>query len=137
MKRLRRRTYTVRPGDTLGGIAERFGADVEDLLRWNGIRDARRIRPGQEPASRAAPPQPTRRGETRPGSGLAPCASSSSCSRFDRVARRVVRASGSASMMIGSGISRNPTALTPVCIAMVAGALARKRVSASTSSTSP
>lgn len=46
--RQRRRTYTVRPGDTLGGIAERFGADVEDLLRWNGIRDARRIRPGQE-----------------------------------------------------------------------------------------
>jgi membrane-bound lytic murein transglycosylase D len=32
----------VRPGDTLTSIARRFGVRIEELARWNGIRDARR-----------------------------------------------------------------------------------------------
>lgn len=40
--------YTVRSGDTLDAIARRFGVQVADLMRDNGITDARRLRVGQE-----------------------------------------------------------------------------------------
>lgn len=39
--------YTVRSGDTLGRIAQRFGAGGEELARANGIEDPDRIFPGQ------------------------------------------------------------------------------------------
>ncbi len=38
--------YTVQPGDTLSGIAERFNVDLEALMRLNGITDPTRIYPG-------------------------------------------------------------------------------------------
>jgi len=41
------RRYTVRSGDTLSGIARRFGTTVAVLKRLNGISDASLIRPGQ------------------------------------------------------------------------------------------
>ena len=44
----RQRTHTIRTGDTLIGIAERYGVRVSDLLRWNGLDDAGRIYAGQE-----------------------------------------------------------------------------------------
>jgi membrane-bound lytic murein transglycosylase D len=34
----------VRAGDTLWGIARRFGVEVAELCRWNGIQDPRRFR---------------------------------------------------------------------------------------------
>jgi membrane-bound lytic murein transglycosylase D len=34
-------TYTVRPGDTLGSIARRFGASVASLQSWNSLRGTR------------------------------------------------------------------------------------------------
>ncbi len=40
--------YRVRPDDTLSRIANRFGLDVEDLLRWNGLSNNDPIYPGQE-----------------------------------------------------------------------------------------
>lgn len=40
--------YRVRPGDTLGVIAERFGLRLESLLRWNQLRGSDTIYPGQE-----------------------------------------------------------------------------------------
>ncbi|OIO98307.1 MAG: hypothetical protein AUK03_01475 [Anaerolineae bacterium CG2_30_64_16] len=40
-------TYRVMWGDTLSGIAARFGATVPDLARLNGIRDPDRIYAGQ------------------------------------------------------------------------------------------
>ncbi len=48
-KRLSRgkRRYTVKAGDTLGRIAKRFGVDLEDIRRANGIKGAA-IHPGQE-----------------------------------------------------------------------------------------
>lgn len=46
--RSRRRTYTIQRGDTLLGIADRFGVRVSDLMRWNGLDDAGQIYAGQE-----------------------------------------------------------------------------------------
>lgn len=39
-------TYVVRPGDTLSGIAARFGMTVARLVKLNGIADSNRITPG-------------------------------------------------------------------------------------------
>ena len=39
--------YTVVAGDTLGGIAKRFGVTVENLVAWNGITDPNSIAVGQ------------------------------------------------------------------------------------------
>ena len=41
------RSYTVRAGDTLSGIAARFGKTVQELMRINGIQNANRIYVGQ------------------------------------------------------------------------------------------
>ncbi len=40
-------TYTVRPGDTLGQIAQRFGSTVAALAQLNGIANPSAIYPGQ------------------------------------------------------------------------------------------
>jgi LysM repeat protein len=42
------RTYEVQPGDTLRGIAEKFGVDVTTILSSNGIEDPDTIKPGSE-----------------------------------------------------------------------------------------
>lgn len=41
------RSYTIAPGDTLGAIAARLGVGERALAAANGIRDPRRLRPGQ------------------------------------------------------------------------------------------
>ncbi|MEJ5211981.1 MAG: LysM peptidoglycan-binding domain-containing protein, partial [Burkholderiales bacterium] len=38
--------YTVRRGDTLYGIAQRFDVDVDDLRRWNKLGRSAHLRPG-------------------------------------------------------------------------------------------
>lgn len=40
-------TYRVRPRDTLGGIAVRFGKTLEDILLWNSLTADEPIHPGQ------------------------------------------------------------------------------------------
>lgn len=40
-------TYTVQSGDTLWGIAQRFGVTVQDLCNWNNISNPNLIYPGQ------------------------------------------------------------------------------------------
>lgn len=55
-------TYTVRSGDTLSGIASRYGTSWQELQRINGIADANRIFPGQViklPSKTGRPPQRT------------------------------------------------------------------------------
>lgn len=67
--------YTVRAGDTLGGIAASRGTTVDALLQANpGIRNRNLIHPGQSlamPGAAAAPPETTlytvRRGDTLGG----------------------------------------------------------------------
>ncbi len=39
--------YTVRKGDTLSAIADRFGVTVSQVMDWNGIDDPNAIQPGQ------------------------------------------------------------------------------------------
>lgn len=59
------RKYTVRPGETLSIIAERFGTTVERLQRFNNLKDTDVIQVGQElliPAAGSTPePTTTRR----------------------------------------------------------------------------
>jgi membrane-bound lytic murein transglycosylase D len=38
--------HVVRANETVGGIAKRYGITVADLVRWNGLDAAGRIRPG-------------------------------------------------------------------------------------------
>jgi membrane-bound lytic murein transglycosylase D len=40
-------TYTVRRGDTLSRISRMFQVTIKDLLAWNNIASAHRIKPGQ------------------------------------------------------------------------------------------
>jgi LysM repeat protein len=42
------KTYTVRSGDRLSGIAKRFGLSWQQLCEQNGLRDCNYIVPGQE-----------------------------------------------------------------------------------------
>ncbi len=42
----RRRTYTVRPGDTLSQVAEETGVSVEQLLELNDDLDPQSLNPG-------------------------------------------------------------------------------------------
>lgn len=44
----KQRTYTVKPGDTLSGIARAFGTTVEKLQKANAIADKDLIYPGQQ-----------------------------------------------------------------------------------------
>ena len=48
-KRMERATtiHRVKRGETLGGIARRYGVSVSQLMRWNGIKNAAHIREGQ------------------------------------------------------------------------------------------
>ena len=67
--------YRIRPGDTLGGIAERFGVRASDLRRWNKMRGSR-ITAGdtlivRQPVARSAatpaPAQAVRKGTAATG----------------------------------------------------------------------
>ena len=59
--------YTVRDGDTLSGIASRFGVSAEALARANGIGDANRVVIGRILAVPAAAAAATATGTAPPG----------------------------------------------------------------------
>ena len=40
-------SYTVKPGDTLSAISVRSGKNVDDLVKWNGIKNKNSIQVGQ------------------------------------------------------------------------------------------
>jgi LysM repeat protein len=39
--------YEVAPGDTVGGIARRYGVSADDIVRWNNLRNANALSVGQ------------------------------------------------------------------------------------------
>jgi membrane-bound lytic murein transglycosylase D len=39
--------YTVRAGDTLFGIAQKFGVAIDNLLKWNGLSAKSILQPGK------------------------------------------------------------------------------------------
>jgi len=41
-------TYTVKPGDTLSGIASRYGVGLSEVFDWNGLNMGSIIYPGQQ-----------------------------------------------------------------------------------------
>jgi len=57
------RMYTVRRGDTLVTIADRFGVSLSQLRRWNSIPSGIRVDPGRR--LRVAEPAPLRTSSTR------------------------------------------------------------------------
>jgi membrane-bound lytic murein transglycosylase D len=59
----RTRLYTVRRGDTLVTIADRFGVSLSQLRRWNSIPSGTRVDPGRR--LRVAEPAPVRTSSTR------------------------------------------------------------------------
>ncbi len=67
------RSYTVRAGDTLGGIAERFGSSVQAIASHNGISNPDFIYPGQQlriPAGNSTPGPVSGPDGVTPGSKL-------------------------------------------------------------------
>lgn len=64
-----RQTYTVQPGDTLSGIAEKFGTTWQRLASDNGIPDPNVIHPGQVLAIGGSAPA-ARTYTVRPGDTL-------------------------------------------------------------------
>lgn len=65
-------TYQVRSGDTLGGIAKRFGQRLDALAAANGITDPNRIRVGQVLQVGAAGPTPAATPAAPPTAAAAP-----------------------------------------------------------------
>jgi membrane-bound lytic murein transglycosylase D len=41
------RHYAIRKGDTLGKISKRFGVAVNDIKRWNSVKNVKHLKPGQ------------------------------------------------------------------------------------------
>jgi len=62
----RRATVLVRTGDTLWSLARRFGVAVEELCRWNGIRNPRSFKLQAGRALVVYPAQPSRSAEAAP-----------------------------------------------------------------------
>ncbi len=62
--------YTVRPGNTLFGIAQFFQTTINDILKYNNIPDANRIYTGQTLAIPAGTVQPPNTHVVRPGESL-------------------------------------------------------------------
>jgi LysM repeat protein len=58
--------YTIQAGDTLYSIARKHGVTVDDLLSWNDIPDASRIKVGQQIVIKA-PAVGITSEETQPG----------------------------------------------------------------------
>lgn len=69
-----RRIHSVRRGDTVGKIADRYGASVSEIVRWNNLSPRGRIYPGQRIVIEG--------GGGRPSASTAPPANSSEERRY-------------------------------------------------------
>ncbi len=48
VKAQKKASYTIKAGDTLGGIAAKYDISVKQIMEWNKIKDETSIRPNQE-----------------------------------------------------------------------------------------
>ena len=121
--------YRIRSGDTLGGIADRFGVTAADLRSWNGIRGSRiragkfltvrPLRPGQPagpaPAAQAPAADNARRYTIRSGDTLEVIARRHGAT-VDQLKQwnnlRTSRIRSGSSLIVGTGASR-PTSSAP------------------------
>ena len=60
------RTYIVQPGDTVYGIAWRYGLDYRELAAWNGLDSRYVIQPGQRLKLQPSAPRQAKRQATAP-----------------------------------------------------------------------
>jgi LysM repeat protein/ribosomal protein L40E len=65
-------THQVQPGETLSGIAERYGVPIERLMEANGIEDPSLVQEGQELVIPLGTPTPTPMPTTTPGPTATP-----------------------------------------------------------------
>ena len=75
-------SYTVRPGDTLYGIAFRHGLDYRDVAAWNGLGRGDLIHPGQTVV-------------LSPPAGWRPASTTATTSNSKRAASRTASSAGS------------------------------------------
>lgn len=40
--------YQIQPGDTLGAVAKKFNVSLDQLMRWNNIKDPNLVTVGQQ-----------------------------------------------------------------------------------------
>ena len=40
--------YQIQPGDTLGAVAKNFNVSLDQLMRWNNIKDPNLVTVGQQ-----------------------------------------------------------------------------------------
>ncbi len=130
-------TYTVKNGDTLYGIAWRYGLDYRDLARWNRLNDQNLIYPGQKlnlqdpggaqaatgtKTARAGSSSPTAgtRGSSRPSNASRPPAlprAADPAPGFDWPTKGHVVAGFGATDSVGSGIDISGSVGQPVMAA--------------------
>ena len=80
------RTHVVRRGETLGGIARKYGTSVSAIVRLNGLKK-QIIHPGQELLVRA----PTRRSAAKPSASKSKATSSASKSKSVQKGKTVAK----------------------------------------------
>ncbi|MFN2431339.1 MAG: LysM peptidoglycan-binding domain-containing protein [Gemmatimonadota bacterium] len=124
---VRDRVHVVRRGENPSGIAARYGVSARELMRLNGVRDARRLRAGQRlrlppPAGGWADEQPPELAALRPPDEVAvpdlivPSVQARAVPRPDSSARRLAEApptgGGPADRLPGT-VLPPPAILTP------------------------
>lgn len=68
--------HTVRPGETLGAIARKYGVKLGDIAVANNITDSKKIHPGQDLVIPARSSKASKGSKTKPESAEAPKAAS-------------------------------------------------------------
>jgi len=61
--------YDIKAGDSLSVVATRLGISMDDLMRWNGIRDAAKIRAGDQLQYRKPGERPLAQSDGTPTNG--------------------------------------------------------------------
>jgi lipoprotein NlpD len=104
--------YQVRQGDTLYGIAWRYGLDHERLATWNNIRSPYRIYPGQTLRLKSPPAAPRHRPPTKPKTADQTAAAPAPKSKPKPKPKPKTRSSAKSSKVGGSKVTVSPPPAT-------------------------